>query len=228
MVDSFILAVMLCRVICHTQEPGTFILHVSPLLWRRFVLSKRRSLLNNLCWFKIFTTDALKIINITKHVWKLPTSTQLRAICHSDSLHIVVLPSAGASRLHNCCINGGTSLEYFGYSLVLYMLHSAASRKTGSSHTLASPCSYPFELRVRSCSLLRCFLLGSRNRYFAIYRWRLGWLCLNKKWLRWAAGDRTSTARTAASLGVSAPVTVCVLRILRKAELGRNKLRARE
>jgi hypothetical protein len=35
---------------------------------------------------------------------------------------MVVLPSTGASRYHNCCIDGGTSPEYFGYSPVLHIL----------------------------------------------------------------------------------------------------------
>jgi hypothetical protein len=65
---------------------------------------------------KIFRTDAVKIINLTtKRVWKLPTSTQLRATWHTDSLHMVVLPCTGASRYHNCCIDDGTSPEYFGW-----------------------------------------------------------------------------------------------------------------
>jgi len=55
-----------------------------------------------------------------KRVWKLSTSTQLCATCHTDSLHMVVLPSTGASRCHTCCIDGGTSLENFGYHLVTY------------------------------------------------------------------------------------------------------------
>jgi hypothetical protein len=68
---------------------------------------------------KIFRTDAVKIINLTtKRVWKLPTSTQLRATWHNDSLDMVVLPSTGASRYHKCCIDGGTSPEYFGFTLV--------------------------------------------------------------------------------------------------------------
>jgi hypothetical protein len=68
---------------------------------------------------KIFRTDAVKIINLTtKRVWKLSTSTQLRATWHTDSLDIVVLPSTGASRYHNCCIDGGACPEYFGYTLV--------------------------------------------------------------------------------------------------------------
>jgi hypothetical protein len=54
---------------------------------------------------KIFWTDAL------------PRSTQLRATWRTDSLDMVVLPSAGASRYHNC-IDSGTSPEYFGYRLV--------------------------------------------------------------------------------------------------------------
>jgi hypothetical protein len=68
---------------------------------------------------QIFRTDAVKIINLaTKRLWKLPTSTQLRATWHTDSLDMVVLPSDGASRYHNCCIGSGTSPEYFGYTLV--------------------------------------------------------------------------------------------------------------
>jgi hypothetical protein len=39
---------------------------------------------------KIFRTDDVKIINLTtKCVWKLPTSTQLRATWHTDSLDMV-------------------------------------------------------------------------------------------------------------------------------------------
>jgi hypothetical protein len=68
---------------------------------------------------KIFRTDAVKIINLgTKLVWKLPTSTQLRATWHTDSLDMVVLPCTRASRYHNWCIDGDTSPEYFGYYLV--------------------------------------------------------------------------------------------------------------
>ena len=53
-----------------------------------------------------------------KRMWKLPTSTQLCATWHTDSLDMVVLPSSSASRYHNCCIDGGTSPENFGYHLV--------------------------------------------------------------------------------------------------------------
>jgi hypothetical protein len=53
-----------------------------------------------------------------KRAWELPTFTQLRATWHTDSLDRVVLPSTGASRYHNCCIDGGTSPENFGYHLV--------------------------------------------------------------------------------------------------------------
>jgi hypothetical protein len=68
---------------------------------------------------KIFRSDAVKIINLTtKRVLKLPTSTQLCATWHNDSLDMVVLPYTGASRYHNCCIDGGTSPEYFRYTLV--------------------------------------------------------------------------------------------------------------
>jgi hypothetical protein len=64
---------------------------------------------------KIFRTDPVKFINLTiKRVWKLPTSTQLHVTWHTDSLDMVVLPSNGASRYHNYCIDGGTNPEYFG------------------------------------------------------------------------------------------------------------------
>jgi hypothetical protein len=64
---------------------------------------------------KIFRTDAVKIINLTT---KLPTSTHLHATWHTDWLNMVVLPSTGASRYHNCCIDGATIPESFGYTLV--------------------------------------------------------------------------------------------------------------
>jgi hypothetical protein len=68
---------------------------------------------------KIFRTYIVKIINLTtKRVWKLPTSTQLRAAWHTDSVDTIVLPSTGVLRYQNCCIDGGTSPEYFGYTLV--------------------------------------------------------------------------------------------------------------
>jgi hypothetical protein len=60
---------------------------------------------------KIFRTDAVNLT--TKRVWKLPTSTQLRATRYTESLDMVVLPSTGASRYHNCCIAGGTSPDSY-------------------------------------------------------------------------------------------------------------------
>jgi hypothetical protein len=51
----------------------------------------------------------------------MPTSTQLRNIWHTYSLHMTVLPSIGATRYHNYCIDGGTSPEYFGYDLVSHL-----------------------------------------------------------------------------------------------------------
>jgi hypothetical protein len=70
---------------------------------------------------KIFRTDGVKFINLTtKRMLKLLTSTQLRATWHTDSLELVVLPSTGASRFHNRCLDGGTSLEYFGCPLVQF------------------------------------------------------------------------------------------------------------
>jgi hypothetical protein len=75
---------------------------------------------------KIFRTGAAKIINLTtKRVWKLLTSTQLRATWHADSLNMIILPSAGASRCHIYCIDGGTSPEYYGY--ILLRLHDTES-----------------------------------------------------------------------------------------------------
>jgi hypothetical protein len=68
---------------------------------------------------KIFRTDTVKLINLTtKHMWKLPTSTQLRATWHTAWLYMVVLLSTGGSRYHICCIDGNTSPEYCGYSFV--------------------------------------------------------------------------------------------------------------
>jgi hypothetical protein len=64
-------------------------------------------------------TEAIaKYTTPNKHVLELPTSTQLRANWHTDSLDTVVLPSTGASRYHKCCIDGGSSPEYFGCTLV--------------------------------------------------------------------------------------------------------------
>jgi hypothetical protein len=53
-----------------------------------------------------------------KRLRKLSTSTQLRETWHTDSLDMAVLPSTGASRYHNCCIDSGTSPESFGCTLV--------------------------------------------------------------------------------------------------------------
>jgi hypothetical protein len=62
----------------------------------------------------------------TKRMWKLPTSAQLRATWHTGSLDMVVLPSTEVSRYHNSSIDGGTSPEYFGYTLVHALCRSAA------------------------------------------------------------------------------------------------------
>jgi hypothetical protein len=77
---------------------------------------------------KIFRTDAVKNHkNQNKRVRKLPTSTQLRATWHTDSLDMVFLPSTDALRYHNCCIDGGTSPEYFGYTLAMYLLNKTST-----------------------------------------------------------------------------------------------------
>jgi hypothetical protein len=74
---------------------------------------------------KILQTDAVKIINLTtKHVCKLPTSTQLCATWHTDSPDMVALPSTSALRYHDCCIGGSTIPEYFGYMLVYLLLYT--------------------------------------------------------------------------------------------------------
>jgi hypothetical protein len=57
-----------------------------------------------------------------KRRWKLPTSTQLRATLHTDSLDMVFLSSTSALRYHNCWIDGGISPEYFRRHLVLTIL----------------------------------------------------------------------------------------------------------
>jgi hypothetical protein len=68
---------------------------------------------------EIFRTEAVKVINpTTKRVLKLSTSSQLRANWHTDSLYILALPFTGASRHHSYWIDGGTSPEYFGFTLV--------------------------------------------------------------------------------------------------------------
>jgi hypothetical protein len=64
------------------------------------------------------TEEIAKYTTPNKRVWNLPTSTQLRANWHTDSLDVVVPPSTGASGYHNCCIDGDISPEYFGYNLV--------------------------------------------------------------------------------------------------------------
>jgi hypothetical protein len=69
------------------------------------------------------------VINLTtKRVWKLPTSTQLRATWHTDSLYMVVLPPTGTWRYHNCCIDGGTSPECVRYTLVFSWISSPYNR----------------------------------------------------------------------------------------------------
>jgi hypothetical protein len=64
-------------------------------------------------------TEAIaKYTTPNKRLWKLPTSTQLRATWHTDSLDTVVLPSTSASRYQKSCIDGGTGPEYFRCTIV--------------------------------------------------------------------------------------------------------------
>jgi hypothetical protein len=87
---------------------------------------------------KIFRTDTVKIINFTTgRIEKLPTSTQLRATWHTDSLDIVILPSTGAWRYHNCCIDNSTSPQYFEYTLVV-VNHTTSGHKDFFEHNAAS------------------------------------------------------------------------------------------
>jgi hypothetical protein len=91
---------------------------------------------------KDIRNDAVKFINFTtKRAWKLPTSTQLRATWHTDTLDTVVLPSTGASRCHICCIDGGNSSEYFGYTLInsLHFMQSDSSLPHSNARHLLLP-----------------------------------------------------------------------------------------
>jgi hypothetical protein len=78
---------------------------------------------------KTFRTDAVRIINLTRSVWKLPTSTHLRATWHTDLLDMIMLPSTSASRYYNCCINVASSPEYFGW------IHPRINYSTGRDST---------------------------------------------------------------------------------------------
>jgi hypothetical protein len=74
-----------------------------------------------------FSDPSLKSPQVTyttpnKRVWKLPTSTQLRATWHNNSLYMVVISCIGASRYQNCYIDGCTSPEYFRYQNVKRVL----------------------------------------------------------------------------------------------------------
>jgi hypothetical protein len=108
---------------------------------------------------KILRTDAVKIVNLTtKHVYKLPTFTQLRATWHTDSLDMVVLPSTGTSRYHNWCIDGGISPEYFGYTLVhlkdlARKLNRIAKIKITTRWTVLGPSFVSCIVRQNTCSL---------------------------------------------------------------------------
>jgi hypothetical protein len=96
------------------------ILRVSVALFPRLA----KNLMHTRCAV-LFSDPSWKSPQVTfrtpnKRVWKLRTSTQLRPTWHTDSLDIVVLPSTGASRYHNCCIDGGTSFENSGYNLLYH------------------------------------------------------------------------------------------------------------
>ena len=99
-----------------SPKPCWIILMISVALFPR--------LAQNWCTLAVpFSDPSWKSPQVTyttpnKRVWKLPMSTHLRATWHTDSLDMVVLPSAGASCYHSCFVDGGTSPEYFGSHLV--------------------------------------------------------------------------------------------------------------
>jgi hypothetical protein len=51
-------------------------------------------------------------------VWKLPTFIQLPVIWQTDTLDMVFPTCTDALCYHNCCIDGGTSPECYGCTLV--------------------------------------------------------------------------------------------------------------
>jgi hypothetical protein len=122
---------------------------------------------------KIFRTDAVKIIKIiNKRVWKLPTSTQLRATCHTDSLDIVVLPSTGDLHYHNCCVDGGTSPEYFGY---------LPSYKGATTWFVVHRRPWAVFVLCRCWLVISEFCRLSSNRLWrTLYGWQLLPLCVGK------------------------------------------------
>jgi hypothetical protein len=50
---------------------------------------------------------------------------------------MVVLPSTGASRYHNCCIDGGISPKYFGHALVYVKSGVGNSKLTGMAGSVS-------------------------------------------------------------------------------------------
>jgi hypothetical protein len=82
--------------------------------------------------FCSFLWSIMKIPQVTcttpnKCIWKLPTSTQLHATWHTDSLYMVALPFTGALRYHNCCIMATTVwniLDTTSYTRVIQKISS--------------------------------------------------------------------------------------------------------
>jgi hypothetical protein len=52
--------------------------------------------------------------NHKPHQWTRVKTSHVHPTWHNDSLDMLVLPSTGASHYNNCCIDGGSSPEYFG------------------------------------------------------------------------------------------------------------------
>jgi hypothetical protein len=86
--------------------------------WQPFCVSPETASMRWCTLAVPFSDSSWKSTHITYTPNKLPTSTKLRTTWHTDLLDMVILPPTGASRYHNCCTDGGTSSEYFGYHLV--------------------------------------------------------------------------------------------------------------
>jgi hypothetical protein len=73
----------------------------------------------------------MKTTNI--YLWKLPTSTYLRATCHTDSLETVVLPSTDASRYHKLLYRC-TKCLYLGPMFVFFSTCSTSPSSSCTPH----------------------------------------------------------------------------------------------
>jgi hypothetical protein len=85
---------------------------------------------------------------------------ELHIADRADSLDMVVLPSTVASCYHNCCINGGTSPENFGYHLVYCCKEYQITHRPLIHHTsVCLKCFYSFKILCQAYLSLNCALL---------------------------------------------------------------------